>query len=51
LYKYTVGEFKDLKQAHELQFKMIDAGWKGSFVAAFNNGKRIGIKSAIELLQ
>jgi len=51
LYKYTVGEFTNLKKAHELQYEMLNKGYKGSFVAGFNNGKRIGIKSAIELLQ
>ena len=51
LYKYTTGEFTELKQAHELQQKMLKKGYKGSFVAGFNNGKRIGIRSAIELLQ
>ncbi len=51
LYKYTVGEFTNLKKAHELRYKMLDKGYKGSFIAGFNNDKRIGIKSAIELLQ
>jgi D-alanyl-D-alanine dipeptidase len=50
LYKFTVGEFNSLEQAHELQHKILNKGYNGSFVAGFNNGKRIGIKSAIELL-
>ncbi len=50
LYKYTVGKFKSLKEAYKLRKKMLNMGFKGSFVAGFNNGERIGIKTAVELM-
>jgi len=50
LYKYTVGRFKSMKEAYKLRDKMLKLGFKGSFVAGFNNGKRIGIRTAIELM-
>ncbi len=49
LYKYTVGNFKTYEQAINYRQKMRDLGFKDSFVAGFNNNKRIGIRSAIEL--
>lgn len=49
LYKYTSGIFKTYDQAIEYRQKMRDLGFKDSFVAGFNNNKRIGIRSAIEL--
>jgi len=49
LYKYTVGNFKTYEQAINYRQKMRDIGFKDAFVAGFNNNKRIGIRSAIEL--
>jgi len=49
LYKYTVGNFKTYEQAINYRQKMRDKGFKDAFVAGFNNNKRIGIRSAIEL--
>ena len=49
LYKYTVGNFKTYDEAINYRQKMRDLGFKDAFVAGFNNGKRIGIRSAIEL--
>jgi len=50
LYKYTTGKFKDLKKAYSLRDEMLKLGFKGSFIAGFNNNKRIGIRTAIELM-
>jgi len=50
LYKYTSGEFKNLDEARELKNKLCAMGFSDAFVAAFNNGKRIGIMDAVELM-
>lgn len=39
-YRYTVGEFKTLAEAANLQKSCRDLGYKQAFVAAFKNGKR-----------
>ena len=49
LYKYTVGEVKDLKSAVTLQSELREKGFNGAFVAAFRNGERIPIKEARKL--
>jgi hypothetical protein len=51
LYKYTSGEFKNLKDAHAFKNKMRQMGFKGSFVVPFYQNKRISIKDASELMQ
>jgi hypothetical protein len=51
LYKYTVGNRKDLKSAFALQSELRKNGFEGAFVAAFKNGKRIPIKEARRLVE
>jgi ABC-type multidrug transport system fused ATPase/permease subunit len=46
LYKYTVGNQKDLKSAYALQSELRKKGFSGAFVVAFKNGKRIPIRKA-----
>jgi len=50
LYKYTVGNEKDLKSASVLQSEFRRKGFVGAFVVAFKNGKRIPVKEARKLL-
>jgi hypothetical protein len=50
LYKYTVGNAKDLKSASVLQSEARRKGFVGAFVVAFKNGKRIPVKEARKLL-
>jgi hypothetical protein len=46
LYKYTIGNQKDLKSAYALQAELRKKGFSGAFVVAFKNGKRIPIRKA-----
>ena len=50
LYKYTVGNQKDLKSASALQSEFRRKGFRGAFVVAFKNGKRIPLREAQRLL-
>ena len=50
LYKYTVGNTKDLKSASVLQSGFRRKGFSGAFVVAFKNGKRIPLRDALKLL-
>ena len=50
LYKYAVGNQKDLKSAFELQSEFRSKGFSGAFVVAFKNGKRIPVRKARMLL-
>jgi hypothetical protein len=50
LYKYTVGNQKDLKSAYALQSELRRKGYSGAFVVAFKNGKRISVREAQRLL-
>ncbi|MFZ0484185.1 MAG: hypothetical protein WAL93_12415, partial [Desulfobacterales bacterium] len=51
LYKYTVGNQKDLKSASGLQSEFRSKGFSGAFVVAFKNGKRIPVREALRLLK
>ncbi|MCF8296518.1 MAG: N-acetylmuramoyl-L-alanine amidase [Saprospiraceae bacterium] len=51
LYKYYVGKTKTLQDAVELQKKVQAKGFSDAFIIAFNNGKRITPKEAVELLK
>ena len=51
LYKYTVGNNKDLKSASELQSELRKKGFGDAFVVAFQNGKRIPVRKAQKLLK
>jgi uncharacterized membrane protein len=50
LYKYTVGNQKDLKSASVLRLELRRKGFSGAFVVAFKNGKRIPVKEALKRL-
>jgi len=50
LYKYTVGNQKDLQSAYRLQSEFRRKGFVGAFVVAFKNGKRIRVREAKKLL-
>ena len=50
LYKYTIGNQKDLKSASALQSEFRRKGFSGAFVVAFKNGKRIPVREAQRLL-
>ena len=50
LYKYTVGNQKDLKSAAALQSKFRRKGFSEAFVVTFKNGKRIPVREALRLL-
>ena len=50
IYKYTVGNEKDLKSASVLQSECRGKGFVGAFVVAFKNGKRIPVREARKLL-
>ena len=50
LYKYTLGNKKDLKSAIALQSELRKTGFGGAFVVTFKNGKRIPVKEAMRLL-
>ncbi|GAB4295204.1 MAG: hypothetical protein Kow0068_19900 [Marinilabiliales bacterium] len=51
MYKYTVGEFKNLAEAYKMRDKMRELGYADCFVAGFNNNERIGIRDAVNLIQ
>lgn len=50
VYRYTTGNFKKVGDATNLQKKVRDMGFKDAFIVAFNNGERISLQQAKELL-
>lgn len=50
VYRYTTGNFKNVKDAVKLQKEVREAGFKDAFIVAFNNGERISLQEAKELL-
>ena len=50
IYKYTIGNQKDLKSASALQSEFRSKGFTDAFVVAFKNGKRIPVKETLKLL-
>jgi len=46
LYKYTVGNSTDFEEITKLQGELRNLGFKGAFVVAFLNGKRIKVAEA-----
>lgn len=50
LYKYTVGNESNLKDANQLLIKMQEKGFKDAFVVAFLNEERIPPSEAVKLL-
>ncbi len=50
LYKYTVGNQKDLKSASALKSEFRRNDFGGAFVVTFKNGQRIPVREALRLL-
>ena len=47
LYKYTIGDKRDLRSASALQSELRKKGFSDAFVVAFKNGKRIPVREAL----
>jgi N-acetylmuramoyl-L-alanine amidase len=47
LYKYTIGNLKDIQSASALQSESRKKGFGDAFVVAFKNGKRIPVREAL----
>lgn len=49
VFRYTVGNEKNIAEANLLQLKIREKGYTDAFIVAFNNGKRIPLSEAIKL--
>ena len=47
MFKYTIGNEKQLEKARKIQKIAVENGYKDAFVVAFLNNKKIGISDAI----
>lgn len=50
MYKYTSGEFNSLSATYEYRDSLMNRGYQ-AFVVCFNNGERIDIREAMNLMQ
>ncbi|TET70043.1 MAG: hypothetical protein E3J56_08675 [Candidatus Aminicenantes bacterium] len=50
LYKYTIGNKRNLQSASALQLELREKGFSDAFVVAFQNEKRIPVREALRLL-
>ena len=48
-YKYLVGHCDNKKEIDELKNQMLKKGFKGSFVVAFYQGRKISTREALDL--
>jgi hypothetical protein len=51
LYKYTIGNKKNLQSASALQLELREKGFSDAFVVAFQNEKRIPVRKALKFLK
>lgn len=51
VYRYTTGSYKNVKDAVKRQKEVREIGFKDAFVVAFNNGNRISLQEAKEILE
>jgi hypothetical protein len=51
LYKYTIGNRRDIQSASALQSDLRNKGFSDAFVVAFQNGKRIPMRTALKFFK